>query len=669
MEEFARRLMLQGHRATSSLPAAIFGTVGDLQAVLELNKPRLRVGIWPFVSSTAPQTALGMAAAIALLLERYRDVRVYRLLAQLEGEPATYQWNIDQSQFDVDDWQLDDLDENIAIWGKLEPGDGLWKLEVHVENDMFEEDDSLKMFTYQAASPGDLMQQIVTIAADIATFIEAEDLKIIAPLYTQSEWNDTVMQQLAAQLFNWELKLYLSLWGKPWDTLTADKNDLILAGKGAGEFGAWMVSRSIGRALVVTDKEVSESILPLVNDAMVAFPDSLFPAIYLGGALYESGNTQAAYELMEGAIQEHDEDAEVYLALGELYRAGGRPGDAVSIYQEIIESDLATSAIYLRYADLVLAMDYNNFFLEDYVMIDADEIVEERMTYEAIEAFQTVLTEEPNHIEALARQLTQFVELGKIDPRFWPGFRQLVQLDDTGERVRALVDGFYNLEDLAPAFTILKDAAGVQSERYDLALNLAVAYLADEQGDAAITHLERARKLTADPLIHAEIDRLMLAAQDPDFDMRMGEITDVVSAGNALESDDVEFLEMAIEQAPSFAEGYLFLAKAYIAWDEPATAIETLLDGHKQLPDDPDIALLLAQTLWSSGEHASAFGYLNKALTKSPTHVPLLAVTGQYLFEDGQEDAARAYLARAELISPNNPVLNEVRIFISRMID
>jgi tetratricopeptide (TPR) repeat protein len=228
---------------------------------------------------------------------------------------------------------------------------------------------------------------------------------------------------------------------------------------------------------------------------------------------------------------------------------------------------------------------------------------------------------------------------------------------------------FYNLDDITPTFKILKDATAAQPERYDILLNLAVAYLADEDGDAAITYLQQARKLTDDESVHADIDRLMLSAEDPDFEMRLGEITDVVSAGNALTTEDVELLEEAVEKTPSFAEGYVLLGRAYVAWDEPATAIETLLDGHKQLPNDPDIIVVLAQTLWDSGERASAFGYLNKGLERNPTHVPLLAIIGRYLFEDGQEDAARAYLARAELIAPNHPVLSEVRVHISKMLD
>lgn len=670
MQDLARRLMLQGRRTASILPAAIFGTIGDLSSTLEINKPRLRIGFWPFRSSTNPEAALGLAAALAFALERYRDVRVYRLFARVEGDLENYQWDISQSQFDVDDWQLDDLDENIAIWGSLEQSDGSWKLDINIENDLLEEDDSLKTFTYEASLLSGLISRLIQIAEDIAGFIEPGEVKIVAPVYEDGTWDETNLKALLERAFDWELKLFLSIWGKPWmDSIEADKNALIRAGQEVGQFGAWLVSRLVARALVVADEEASDTLVAYVDDLVDAFPDSLLPPIFLGSALYESGRVQEAYELLEAAIQEREDDADLYLTLGEIYRLGGRPGDAMSIFQEAIQSGKATPIIYVRYADLVLAMDTNNLLMEDFVMIDADRIRADRMTHEAIEAYQAALDAQPDNLEALYRQLMQFLELGRADRRFWPGFERIVQIDKTGERVRGLVDAFYNLDDVTPAFKILKEAVARNPERADLPLNLAVAYLAAEQTDAAITHLNRARGLTDDPLILADIERLMLAAEDPDFETRLGEITDVVSAGNALSTEDVEFLEEAVERAPSFAEGYLLLAKAYIAWDEPATAIETLLDGHKRLPDDPEIAALLAQTLWEAGERASAFGYLNKGLGSNPNHVPLLALTGRYLFEDGQDDAAKAYLARAELIAPNDPVLTQVRIAISRMID
>jgi tetratricopeptide (TPR) repeat protein len=160
----------------------------------------------------------------------------------------------------------------------------------------------------------------------------------------------------------------------------------------------------------------------------------------------------------------------------------------------------------------------------------------------------------------------------------------------------------------------------------------------------------------------------MLAADDPDFEAHLGELTDILSAGNLVDVEDAEFLEEAIAKVPTFADGYMLLAKAYVGWEEPATALETLLDGQKHLPDDLDILELLSRLLWESGQRKLAFEYLNKGLAKNPTYVPLLALTGQYLFEDGQEEEAKSFLARAEVVDPRHPALNRVRLAIAKLI-
>jgi Flp pilus assembly protein TadD len=269
----------------------------------------------------------------------------------------------------------------------------------------------------------------------------------------------------------------------------------------------------------------------------------------------------------------------------------------------------------------------------------------------------------------LSRQLLQLLEVDEFDAdRFWDGFKRVVALDISGEQVRSVVDALYNIDDMTLALYTLKTASQREPNRSDLHLNLAAAYLIDEDGDKAKVELKMARRLTSDPLIHADIDRLMLVAEDPDFEARIGEITDIVSAGNQLDTDDVEFLEGILEKAPSFAEGYLLLARSYGAWDELSSAIEVLLDGHEHLPDDPEIATLLARLLWDSGEQELAFSYLNQGVAKNPSYVPLLALTGRYLFEDGQQDAAKAYLARAELITPNDPVLIAARAHIAKLL-
>src|SRR6185369_7917945 len=197
------------------------------------------------------------------------------------------------------------------------------------------------------------------------------------------------------------------------------------------------------------------------------------------------------------------------------------------------------------------------------------------------------------------------------------------------------------LDDVAPGIEILRKAAERQPNRPDLLLSQAVLCLMNEEYDLARAGLEKADSLTENETLQADIDRLLLAANDPEFEATMGEITDAVNSGKPLDDESVDFLEAVIEEAPGYGEAYILLSRAYLALDDSGAALETLLDGQRELADDPDICELLVRVLRNAGEDELALENLHIGLPRNPNHVPLLSLAGLYLFEDGQEDDAK----------------------------
>src|SRR3954469_17204729 len=94
----------------------IESNMGVLGQRAKSQRSPFRVGLWPILSDSEPEIAMGLGLVLAALLERTPAVRVYRLLAQVSETPNSYEWDLANSQFGVDDWELEGLDENVAIW-------------------------------------------------------------------------------------------------------------------------------------------------------------------------------------------------------------------------------------------------------------------------------------------------------------------------------------------------------------------------------------------------------------------------------------------------------------------------------------------------------------------------------------------------------------------------
>ena len=669
MEDFARRLMtLQGGPAGSSSQAsAIFGSAGQMASNLD-TRERVRIGLWPVISAEHPEQGMTIALALASLLDRWRDIRVYRIFARLEGEPESYKWSIEQSQFGVDDWGLDSLDENVAIWGTLTQTDGQWTLKVEVENDMAEEDEEVQAYDLKADSLAALINQLPETASQIAEYLDVPGVTINN--YDKTNLDDATLVTLSNAVLRWYVDLMLVLWGK--ETSEAEVieqvNQLIdLAAPHDDSFAIWLVVSALNHATLPGYDIVAATVSDYALQIVQKLPNTPYAANFMSFGLFRSGQAQLAYDIMEKEVLTRPDHTDSWLTLSFQYRTGGRYNESVDALQRAIEAEATNEGLYLTYGALIIALANETWDINTFVLIDPDDYEADLMHWEAIAAYEAAIAANPERVSSYERMLVMLLELlAEDDERFLPFFEKLVKLDEDGSALRSVVDLFYNVEDPDPAIDILKQHIEQNPERADLLVNLAVIHLNIEEEDAAIEYLEKAENLTDDEDILADIDRLILVADDPGYETRIAEISGMVNAGHAINAGDADFLESIIERAPSVPEAYVLLGKTYLIWGEANDALDTLMDGHNELPNDPDIIEVLATVLWDSDQQDLAFDYLNKGIAANPNHVPLLALTGQYLFENQQVDLARTYLARAEAIAPRHPALAAVRATIAR---
>ncbi len=675
MRELARKLMyLRQGRASNLLPSVIFGTTNDLARQLE-NRAPLRIGMWPCSSSQFPEAAMGLMAALAHLLERWQDIVVYRVFARLEGEPEAYTWTVDRSQFTIDDWDLDGLDDNVGLWGTLEHQEGRYLLTLTLESDMHPED-AAKSWVIEGDTFGALLNALPGAADSIALALEADSLRIAygQPI-PEKRREETEVIRLLAALFSWEIDLLLLLWGKAPQVPLAERHAALLntAAALSDSLGAWVAGAATARAFYPGFALEPGADLVAVSDTVALFPHaatgSSYVSVALARALFRRGDTDEALQLLETAAADAPHDVDVWQALAELYRARGDYAKAVDTYQRAIEADAVSARLYTDYGTLLPLMENAGYRVEEFILIEPSAYDGVFASYEAISAFEEALQLDPTNAAVLRAQqaaLLLDVERGSVD--FWAIFEKLVAVDATGEQVRSVVDQFTVLDDPEPGLQILETASDGHPERADVRINLAAAYLIAEEYESAAEELETAQKLTQDAATLHEIDRLLLSADDPEFEMRFGEIMDRVSAEAEIDAEEATFLEEVIAAAPGFTEAYMLLSRAYVLWEEHDSALQTLLDAEKHLPDDPEILEGIARLLWRADQHELALEYLDRGVKANPSYVPLLAFAGQCLVEDGQDDAARIFLARAESLDSNHPALRRAREAISRLM-
>ncbi|MFW5709112.1 MAG: tetratricopeptide repeat protein [Chloroflexota bacterium] len=667
MHPYAAKLMQLHNRPTEqgNLPSAIFGTAGQLARSLE-TRERVRMAVWPCLSTEEPAAALGLMSALIYFLDSWRDIRIYPLLIKLDDAPGVFEWTMSRSQFTVDDWSLDDLDDNAALWGTLESSQGRWTLSLTLEDDLTDEDSH--SFSYTADDLAGIFSQLPAVAEAIAMALNVSGEVIEA--YDVVGLNDTVLISMLRAISDWQIGLLLSHYGLSLERIDFSKRlDSLLDATKGRDAGAWLASSAFAHGLLPGYGEATALIARHTDTLIETFPEASFPSIYSAAALFRLALVDRAYTILEAEVEAHPQSVASWLTLADLYRRGGRIVEMVDAFQRAIEEDAVNVTLYRNYAT-VLELINDEMAVQEFVLIDPDEYYDRFLTWEAIAAYDEARQLQPDSVVLLQRQTQLLIDVADgAYERFIGNFKQLLEIDTAGDHIRAVCDQMELLDDLDPVLDLLEEAVETSPDRVDLHINLAVTYLANEDYDLAAEELEEARGLTQDAGLLADIDRLMLSANDPDFEAHLGEIEAQVDGGARIDSNDIEFLEDIIDQAPSMAESYVLLGKALMTDGDLADALDILLDGHEQIPDDLDIITLIGQVLWESGEHATAFEYMNKGLELDHNHVPLLAQTGQYLFEDGQEAEARAFLARAEAISPRHRALAAARRAIADMLN
>lgn len=652
----------------NNAPTAIFGTAGTLRQSIQA-QIQYRIAVWPTVHPANPALGVGLMSALAYLLDSLNDVRAYILFLDTNKAQEAFSWS--QAQFGIEDWQPQNLDENIAVAATLSQDDAGWRWVLEVENDLVDEDspDSTFSLSYNAPLLSGIVNQLPQAINDLMKRLVSDIVLVDA--FDPTDIDDVQIIKLLSHVGEWQVNLSRSLLDLHFANGNIHESIDTLAHIGASNgdsFSSWMASTAVAYSLLAGYNNNNPQTIDAILSAVEQLTSYPYANIYIGNALYNIGQAETGYKLLEEAVQNHPTSSIAWLILADVYRRGGNVNKMIDTFQRAIEVEAATARLYRNYATVLELLSDENP-LQEVILIDPSEYHDTLAIWEAISAYDEALLFEPDSITALQRRSMLLSDLANDAPtRFLTSFEQLLKADQTGEAVRAVLDQIHDLDDYDALFDLLESAVEAQPDRIDLKVNLGVAYLAGEEFDLAGEEFDAVLEMTDNKAILSDVSRLVLSADDPEFESRLAEIESQTNANAVINSSDIDFLYDTIERSTFIADVYTILGKALHRASETEDGLKVLLDGYQHNPEDLELILQLGVVMWESGREEEALQYLNRGIKVNPNYVPLLATIGQFMFEDEQDDEARIFLARAEALSPRDPILAKARRNIADLL-
>lgn len=381
--------------------------------------------------------------------------------------------------------------------------------------------------------------------------------------------------------------------------------------------------------------------------AIKADPSHAPAHILLGNALAGLNETAPALRQIEEAIRLDPEYAPAWTALGAVTFLGGRKAQAGEAFQKAVE--LSPRSIDAR---LALA----NYQWASNATAEAEGTLKAALELESANA-------------SAHRALALLYVTTQRAPEAEPHFRALAT-DAAGQL--ALADYYMGLGRNADARAVL-DAVAQSGEKGDSrSARLRIAAIEYAAGRKVEAHrivdeliAERSRYVEA-----RTAKARMLLADGGSNDEALTHAREAVKADAtsvaahytlglaALRGRDLLEAERAFQAAvqvnPRAAAAHLQLAKLRLARGEAGAAVASAEAAARERPDDPEAAVLLAQSLRAQGNVERAARELDRRLAAAPESEPLLLERGWLSLERGDAAKARDSFTEALRVAPQS---------------
>ncbi len=645
-------------------PMSIFGSAAGLAQSIE-SEEQFRIGIYPVICERSPEIAMGLASCLAYLLEQYRDAKVYRCFARFDANDDNSEISDSDYQFEIADWELTGLADNVVLSGRLEVGSSGCDLDLVLDSGLLDEREP-EQYTTHHDSLAETVQELPRVAAQLMESLAGPNYEQAIIEYATADLAAQELESLLESVFYWNLDVYLSFWDVEW--LEADRleqfRDVASLGKTHGsEFAAWCLGMMTAQVMQEGVAEYGEALAPEFPETFDAEARMAGGAAAAAAGMASLGFSDRAIDLVNQYLAPGAE-AGVWSRAIEIQLEAGQISSAIDTCQRALEGGAEHPALYWQYAQILINAETHEWDVEALLFVDPETVAdEEQLPAEIMHALKSHVELAPDNLRALQLALTYMIELE--DAELWSHFERLARNDSFGEFTDDIIDRLLDLPEHKLAYDILKGATDANPYAHVFLAQLA---LADEDYSLASETIQACRGQLAelDDSLESELQRLELSAKLPGFEASFAEIKLLLGSNSQATEAHVDLLENAVEIAPGMIDLYIVLSRCYLSWQDKDSAQEVLNDARRLAGDAPQIELGLARILWANNEREQAISQLNAGLEAFPSDVYLLAQMANYLIANDQLEDARPFILRAETIAPSHRAIWQVRHLVAQ---
>ena len=645
-------------------PASIFGSAAGLAQSIETDD-QFRISVYPIVCAQSPGIAMGLASCLAYLLEQYRDTSAYRCFARFDADAAEGDISDSDYQFEIADWELTGLADNVVLSGQLEIGSAGLDLSLGLDSGLLDEREP-QVFTFQYDSLTDAVLALPHIAAQLMESMAGPNYEQAIIDYSSTDLAEQALGRLLENVFYWNLDVYLSFWDVEWgqeDRLEQYREVAEASTTRQSEFATWCLGTMTEQVMQAGLAELGEILVPVIPQSFAADWRFAGGAAAAATGLANLGFSERALAMLEQYL-DRDIKAGVWSRAVEIQLAAAEIPGAIDTCQRALESGPEHPALYWQYAQILINAETHEWDVEALLFTDPEDVADdEQIPTEIMHALKSHVELAPENLRALQLALTYMIDLG--DVALWSYFERLARKDALGDLTGDIIDRLLDLPDHDRAYDILRGATDANPYAHVFLAQLA---LADEDHTLASETIQacRAQLAELDDSLELELQRLELAAKLPGFEASFAEIKLLLGSNDQATEEQVDLLESAVDIAPRMIDLHIALSRCYLSWKDNESALEVLNDARKRAGDAPQIELGLARILWARGEREQAISHLNAGLEAFPSDVYLLAQMANYLIVNDQLDDARPYIVRAESIAPSHRAIWQVRHLVAQ---